>query len=189
MLKKLKRSNQGFTIIEVLIVLAIAALILLIVFLAVPALQRNARNTSRKSDVAGILAGINEYVGNNQGATPTSCSGTSPIIWGTAGTNTVANTDMGYYKSAACSPTASASTGTSGQVYLLTNPTAGTATYATVNAAFSPTPPSSQDYVFVAMRSTCNAAGNALQAGSTRSFAALYQIETGNNTYATVCSS
>ncbi|HPW47952.1 MAG TPA: prepilin-type N-terminal cleavage/methylation domain-containing protein, partial [Candidatus Saccharibacteria bacterium] len=36
-----KKDQKGFTIIEVLIVLAIAALILLIVFLAVPALQRN----------------------------------------------------------------------------------------------------------------------------------------------------
>jgi prepilin-type N-terminal cleavage/methylation domain-containing protein len=36
-----QKRQQGFTIIEVLIVLAIAALILLIVFLAVPALQRN----------------------------------------------------------------------------------------------------------------------------------------------------
>ena len=48
MLSKLKKSNQGFTIIEVMIVLAIAGLILLIVFLAVPALQRNGRNTTKK---------------------------------------------------------------------------------------------------------------------------------------------
>jgi prepilin-type N-terminal cleavage/methylation domain-containing protein len=41
-----QKREAGFTIIEVLIVLAIAALILLIVFLAVPALQRNARNNS-----------------------------------------------------------------------------------------------------------------------------------------------
>jgi len=71
MLKKLRKSNQGFTIIEVLIVLAIAALILLIVFLAVPALQRNSRNTQRKNDVAAILGGYNDYVTNNNGSTPT----------------------------------------------------------------------------------------------------------------------
>jgi prepilin-type N-terminal cleavage/methylation domain-containing protein len=39
------RYRTGFTIIEVMIVLAIAGLILLIVFLAVPALEREARNT------------------------------------------------------------------------------------------------------------------------------------------------
>ena len=51
MLQNLKKRNQGFTIIEVMIVLAIAGLIMLIVFLAVPALQRNQRNTARKQDV------------------------------------------------------------------------------------------------------------------------------------------
>ncbi|PLS80866.1 hypothetical protein CYG49_03830, partial [Candidatus Saccharibacteria bacterium] len=47
-----KTSKQsGFTIIEVVLVLAIAALIFLIVFLAVPALQRGQRDTQRRSDV------------------------------------------------------------------------------------------------------------------------------------------
>lgn len=64
------RKQQGFTIIEVLIVLAIAGLIMLIVFLAVPALQRNARNTQRKNDVAGTLGAVAEYVGNNNGTLP-----------------------------------------------------------------------------------------------------------------------
>ncbi len=65
MLKRPKQSNRGFTIIEVLIVLAIAGLILLIVFLAVPALQRNSRNTQRKSDVARIAATAQEILTNN----------------------------------------------------------------------------------------------------------------------------
>ena len=55
MLQKYKtKREEGFTIIEVLIVLAIAGLILLIVFLAIPALQRNSRNTQRKNDSAGV---------------------------------------------------------------------------------------------------------------------------------------
>lgn len=40
--------NKGFTIIEVVLVLAIAGLIFLAVFLALPALQRNQRDTQRK---------------------------------------------------------------------------------------------------------------------------------------------
>ena len=40
---KQDRKESGFTIVEVMIVLAIAGLILAIVFIAVPALQRNAR--------------------------------------------------------------------------------------------------------------------------------------------------
>src|SRR5437868_11299066 len=76
MLTKLKKNNEkGFTIIEVMIVLAIAGLILLIVFLAVPALQRNAHNTSIKNDVAGLLGGVTEFVNNNDGTVPAALSG------------------------------------------------------------------------------------------------------------------
>jgi len=71
MLNGIKKSNKGFTIIEVLIVLAIAGLIILIVFLAVPALQRNSRNTQRKNDVAALMGGVQEYASNNNGALPT----------------------------------------------------------------------------------------------------------------------
>src|ERR1700683_3225791 len=72
MLSKLnKTNNKGFTIIEVMIVLAIAGLILLIVFLAVPALQRSSRNTQRKNDVAQVESSISNYVSNNNGTLPT----------------------------------------------------------------------------------------------------------------------
>ncbi len=69
---------KGFTIIEVLIVLAIAGLILVIVFLAVPALQRNSRNTQYRSEASRLLAVAQEYINNNGGNVPTSgntCSG------------------------------------------------------------------------------------------------------------------
>ena len=76
MIKNLQKKRQeGFTIIEVLIVLAIAGLIILIVFLAVPALQRNSRNTQRKNDVAGVGGALTEYINNNNGAIPATCSG------------------------------------------------------------------------------------------------------------------
>jgi prepilin-type N-terminal cleavage/methylation domain-containing protein len=64
------KREQGFTIIEVLIVLAIAGLIILIVFLAVPALQRNSRNTQRRNDVSALLGAAQEYVNNNSGSLP-----------------------------------------------------------------------------------------------------------------------
>jgi prepilin-type N-terminal cleavage/methylation domain-containing protein len=67
MYKKLQNKTEGFTIIEVLIVLAIAGLIMLIVFLAVPALQRNSRNTQRTNDVARMSAAVNECLNNNNG--------------------------------------------------------------------------------------------------------------------------
>ena len=55
-MQKKNLKEQGFTIIEVLIVLAIAALIMLVVFLAVPALRRNAANSGRANDAAVVIA-------------------------------------------------------------------------------------------------------------------------------------
>ena len=66
-----KNKESGFTIIEVMIVLAIAGLILLIVLLAVPALQRNSRNTQIKNDAANIVGAISTFVTDNDGAIPT----------------------------------------------------------------------------------------------------------------------
>ena len=92
MLKKLKQLNQGFTIIEVLIVLAIAGLILLIVFLAVPALQRNTRNNGRKNDVARVGAGVNDFAANHSGTLPTSAQ-VGVIITGMGNMANYATTD------------------------------------------------------------------------------------------------
>ncbi len=53
MSKQPKNINKsGFTIIEVVLVLAIAGLIFLMVFVAFPALQRNQRDTQRRDDYA-----------------------------------------------------------------------------------------------------------------------------------------
>ncbi len=68
MLKKLQQRKEGFTIIEVLIVLAIAGLIMLVVFLAVPALQRNSRNTQYRNEASRILGAYNETSSNNAGS-------------------------------------------------------------------------------------------------------------------------
>jgi prepilin-type N-terminal cleavage/methylation domain-containing protein len=59
--------RKGFTIIEVLIVLAVAALILLVIFLAVPALRRNERNYDRKHFVDLTAAALDEYKGSYGG--------------------------------------------------------------------------------------------------------------------------
>lgn len=61
------KRDEGFTIIEVLIVLAIAGLIMLIVFLAVPALQRNSRNTQRTNDASLIGGSVGECLANKNG--------------------------------------------------------------------------------------------------------------------------
>lgn len=86
MYKKLK--NEGFTIIEVLIVLAIAGLILLVVFLAVPALQRNGRNTAIRTDVQNVLGGLSEYMSANNGSMPTTITASSGTVTYGAGNTT-----------------------------------------------------------------------------------------------------
>jgi prepilin-type N-terminal cleavage/methylation domain-containing protein len=73
----LSKRQKGFTIIEVIIVLAIAGLILLIALLAIPALQRNQRNTGRKNDVGRVGAAATEFVSNRNGTLPVAADNTT----------------------------------------------------------------------------------------------------------------
>lgn len=66
-----KNKEKGFTIIEVVLVLAIAGLIFLMVFIALPALQRNQRDTQRKNDMGRVETAIQNYQSNNRNALPT----------------------------------------------------------------------------------------------------------------------
>ena len=65
-----KNNKKGFTIIEVVLVLAIAGLIFLMVFLALPALQRSQRDTQRKNDASRLRAAVTDYTSNNRGKLP-----------------------------------------------------------------------------------------------------------------------
>jgi prepilin-type N-terminal cleavage/methylation domain-containing protein len=169
MLTNIKKRNEGFTIIEVLIVLAIAGLILLIVFLAVPALQRNARNTSRKDDVAAVLAAINEYTDNNAGTLPTFANWSSPTLTlckatGCSGTDAQAQAKLGYYTNTATAPT-------SGEV--------------TIYSAYTAPPTTPADEMIIEEGATCTSA-TAAAAGSSRAVAAVYGIEA-SGSYAWQC--
>lgn len=101
MLKPLQKSkSEGFTIIEVLIVLAIAGLIMVVVFLAVPALQRNQRNNSRKTEANNIASAVSEVQGNKGG---------SPIVAGDLAT-IVGNVKLNQYSAANISIAANTTT-------------------------------------------------------------------------------
>ena len=69
-----RREQGGFTIIEVLIVLAIAGLIMVVVFLAVPNLQKSQRNNARDTDANNLLQSVSQYIGNANGVLPTACT-------------------------------------------------------------------------------------------------------------------
>ncbi len=154
------KKQKGFTIIEVLIVLAIAGLILLVVFLAVPALQRTSRNTQRSNDVASILGAVSEFVNNNNGTMPTTASVDAAgklTVSGAVGTNST-EANLGYYKNNGTSPVSVSATapGASG---------ANTTTIETV---------------VIYKGASCNSAGTqAISGGSvpSRSIAATYTLE------------
>lgn len=76
--------EKGFTIIEVVLVLAIAALIFLMVFIALPALQRNQRDTARKTVLGKVASSITTYQSNNRGKQPANGLALRGYVDGTA---------------------------------------------------------------------------------------------------------
>ncbi len=99
MLKRIinnKKVQKGFTIIEVMIVLAIAGLILVVVLIAIPQLQRNQRNNARQSIAARITTEVSNYSGNNNGTIPVAATANTV---GNFGAIANANTFAGRYLS------------------------------------------------------------------------------------------
>lgn len=82
MTKENIKSKKGFTIIEVVLVLAIAGLIFLMVFIGLPALQRSQRDTQRRDDMARFASQLSQYQANNNGKVPDQ-GGTSESAWNT----------------------------------------------------------------------------------------------------------
>jgi prepilin-type N-terminal cleavage/methylation domain-containing protein len=142
------RKQQGFTIIEVLIVLAIAGLIMLIVFLAVPALQRNQRNTARKSDASQLLSELANVTSNANGTAPTACTGATASCW-------VRQLKLGQYDQT----------------------TAGVDWKGTATAANTGTAPT-ENQVFIYKGAECNGAAAVVDATNSRKTAAYLGIET-----------
>ncbi len=132
---------HGFTIIEVVLVLAIAGLIFIVVFLALPALQRGQRDTQRKQDIGRFMSQITAYQTNNGGNLPSSYAVTSNFVTGYL-TNNQTFTDPSTgstYNITTPVPTATAAAPTVGQlfVYISANcvgtNTSGVAPLATTN--------------------------------------------------------
>ena len=135
MLNRIRKENEGFTIIEVLIVLAIAGLIILIVFLAVPALQRNSRNTGRRNDVSTYLGAVNEFIANNNGRLPL----TADLATADSGVNALANTSSTMTEPTAVVTGVQSAAVALDTIQLVTNAKCGTsgATIAATGRAFA----------------------------------------------------
>ena len=76
---------DGFTILEVIIVLVIAAVIMILVFLVVPQLQRSQRNTQRRKDADAILTALETLAGRSGGSYTTTTITDTGIIGLTGG--------------------------------------------------------------------------------------------------------
>lgn len=85
--KIIKKKESGFTIIEVMIVLAIAGLIMVVVLIAVPQLQRNQRNQARQSILARITTELSNYAGNNNSSFPAPITNDAAGNFGSSQTN------------------------------------------------------------------------------------------------------
>lgn len=165
MLRNLKKNQSGFTIIEVLIVLAIAGLILGVVLATVPSLKRSQRNTQRKADVSAVLGAIADYTSNNNGAIPTTLTSNAGGI-ATFGAGVASDAKVNYY--------------TIGNTAV-----AGGISYSATLIAANTLDTAAEDYLAIISGATCS--GTGAVAGSARSVAAVYEIENTGSTYAQVC--
>ncbi|MEK7471897.1 MAG: prepilin-type N-terminal cleavage/methylation domain-containing protein [Patescibacteria group bacterium] len=80
MLQKLKKAQAGFTIIELLIVIAIIAILAGLVLNNFQGAQAKARDTQRVTDVNNIHTKLEEYYGDNNGYPNTFTAATFPGI-------------------------------------------------------------------------------------------------------------
>lgn len=75
-------SQKGFSIIEVVLVLAIAGLIFLMVFIALPAVQRSQRDSARQTEVGTVVSAIGTHQSANNGRLPSTAAALAKVITG-----------------------------------------------------------------------------------------------------------
>lgn len=163
-------SKKGFTIIEVVLVLAIAGLIFLMVFIALPTMQRNQRDTQRRNDYSALSTSITNYMTNNNGRFPAACDSSAATPGGICKDTTryINNSDNDGNKKAE---------DPSGNDYVMKVVT-------TIPSAFtSPASTDSGSIVYIVQGADCSGSGDlgsmpSAKSGS-RNFAVYGQLESG----------
>jgi prepilin-type N-terminal cleavage/methylation domain-containing protein len=141
-----QKNDKGFTIIEVVLVLAIAALIFLMVFIALPALQRSQRDTQRKNDMGRVQTAVQNYQSNNRNTLPTFNQAFANQYLTTGGDTFLDPAGAGTANGTATTYQFSAST-------------------STLTGTFSP---ATQNIIYVSTGYTCGTGGAVTKAGSTK---------------------
>jgi len=77
------KKDKGFTLIEIVLVLAIAGLLLVIVFLAVSGAQKSRRDTQRKSVLGQVAGQVEQYASGNGGTYPATAAAFDTELTGT----------------------------------------------------------------------------------------------------------
>ena len=159
------KSKKGFTIIEVVLVLAIAGLIFLMVFIALPAMQRSQRDTQRRQDYSALSSAITSYITNNNGNMPK----VSASLLGSKYINATGKDPNGlaYVIKVVEAPSGSADAAYKSLAIIPDNHTAST--------------------VYVVRKAECSTNDNGdpypKYVNSTRAFAIFGNLESGNGTY------
>ena len=89
--------NQGFTLVELLLVIGIIAVLAVVVFVALDPAKRfaDARDARRTSNVETILSAVHQYVIDNKGSFPDTFSLNEEWMLGSSGNYCVNNTKAG----------------------------------------------------------------------------------------------
>lgn len=169
------KNKQGFTIIEVVLVLAIAALIFLMVFIALPALQRNQRDTARKTVLGKVASSVTSFQSNNKGKLPCIAAGV-PLSSCTAAKATADVAALGKYLNADPDLTSWAGTTTNvgaidGQYTLKSHNLA---------TAFPTAASTEEDNIYYVPKATCGSDGIPVTSTSNRKAAIATILENGN---------
>ena len=109
--------KRGFTLIEIVIVLAIAALIMVVVFLAVQGAQRSQRDQFRKDTANRVLSAAVSFKGNSSGVAPANASALAQYINGGSGTTVTGGGITLTLDTATAAPASCAAPGTNNITY------------------------------------------------------------------------
>ena len=162
-------SKKGFTIIEVVLVLAIAGLIFLMVFIALPNMQKSQRDTQRRNDFATLAANMSAFMTNNNGKLPTALTSADSKKY----INDEGKDPNGFTYNLNVTTCASGGNSTTNCALASGATTIGTLTNATREAATK---------VYVVKNAGCDT-GHIVYRKSSRAFAIYGNLEAGNGTY------